>query len=91
MPCSSGREDRMKDRLAKVLAWWAFLHAAAVIGGLIAHETGLRIGHVPVIDDYLNAVSAFSGAWLVMGLAPAIWATLLIWTGSPRLLPWNNS
>ena len=80
----------MKYGLATVLAWWAFLHATAVISGLIAHETGLRRGHVPLVDDYLNAVSAFSGAWLVMGLAPAIWVTLFIWTGSPRILPWRQ-
>ena len=46
----------MKYLLATVLAWWAFLHTAAFIGGLVAHETGLR-AHVRVVDDYLNAVN----------------------------------
>ena len=80
----------MKYRLATVLAWWAFLHTAAFVGRLVAHETGLRARHVPVVDDYLNAVNAFSGAWLVGGLPPAIWVTLFIWTGNPRFLPWKK-
>ena len=41
------------------------MHTAAFTAGLVAHNKGLRAGHVPVVDDYLNAVNEFSGGWWV--------------------------
>ena len=77
------------DRLKNAAAWVAFVHAVLI---------GYSAFCVLVLDvrDYsgeefvnIYARELFDNSKvLVLGFAPAIWLTLWITTGSPRLLPW---
>jgi len=89
----------MKGAVATALSWVAFFSAVMVVNfpfalilcskcGMSENEGAYSL----VINGHLNLLDTLPGGaelWF-LGMAPAIWLLLFLWTGSPRIKPWRK-
>lgn len=77
----------MKERLANVLAWWAFVHAL-IIALAIATAGGKKTELEHAMDYYFDVF--LDSPTLLLAFAPVTWMALYVLTGNPRILPWKR-
>ena len=94
----------MKERLATIFLWLAFLHA--FINALLVVNFPIFIVVCSKCDMFENkslyyrvthayfdflATLPGEGLWLFFGVSPAIWFLLFVCTGSVRIVPWRHA
>ena len=80
----------MKDKLALVLSWWAFLHVASIAIAVADWQIGSgAIGNF-LEATYFDFFLHFLEDAFFFNLPLIIWVALYVFTGSPRLLPWRK-
>ena len=89
----------MKELLAAVLSWVAFLSVVMIINVpiylIVCSKCDMfenKSLYYRVTNGYFDFLATLpgNGLWLFFGLAPAIWLFLFAWTGSARIAPWER-
>ena len=81
----------VKNRVAVVLAWWAFIHVVLIIIG-IADEMNSSLP-IPTseVGRFIRDYSAlYQHEIIYYGFSPALWVVLYLVTGRVALLPWRR-
>ena len=90
----------MRDLLARVLSWVAFMSAFMIanvpIYLIVCSKCDMfesKSLYYQVTNGYFDFLATLpgDGLWLFFGLAPAIWLLLYVWTGSCRFVPWRRN
>ena len=90
----------MKELLAKILSWLAFLNALMIVNFPIFIVVCSKCDMFESKSLYYRVTNAYfdflttlpgDGVWLFFGLSPAIWILLFVCTGSFRFVPWRRA
>ena len=94
------RGSLVKRLLVSISAWLAFVNAVMVLNTpvfiVVCSKCDMfenkslyyRLTHG--YYDLLATLPGEVGLWLCLGLSPAIWVLLYVWTGATRILPWKR-
>ena len=89
----------MKELLATVLSWVAFLSVLMIVNVpiylIVCSKCEMfesKSLYYRVTNGYVDFLATLpgNGLWLFFGLAPAIWLLLFAWTGNVRIVPWER-
>lgn len=89
----------MKELLATVLSWVAFMSALMIVNVpiylIVCSKCDMfesKSLYYRVTNGYFDFLATLPGhgLWLFFGLAPAIWLLLFVWTGRARIAPWER-
>jgi hypothetical protein len=94
-------EIRLKEKLAMVLSWWAFMHLVWILtlpvhlvlfskSGMFESAPSLYERVITVYADFLELGPGPDWLWYVT-LPPFLWLSLWAMTGSVRFFPWKNA
>ena len=86
----------MKNLFATFFCWWAFLHViwmalTFILWGIVDVDDNSPITLTSefIYDYYAFDLFQMNG-WVILGFAPAVWATLRVTTGRWCILPWRK-
>lgn len=89
----------MKELLATVLSWVAFMSALMIVNVpiylIVCSKCDMfesKSLYYQVTNGYFDFLATLpgNGLWLFFGLAPTIWLLLFLWTGKVRIAPWER-
>ena len=89
----------MKELLATILSWVAFMSALMIVNVpiylIVCSKCDMfesKSLYYRITNGYFDFLATLPGhgLWLFFGLAPAIWLLLFVWTGSARIVPWGH-
>ena len=85
----------MKNLFATFFCWWAFFRHLMVLTfilwGIVDLDDNIPITLTSefIYDNYDFDLFQMNG-WVILGFAPAVWATLRVTTGRWCILPWRK-
>ena len=80
----------MKEKIALVLSWWAFIHIIFVAVMFTSYHFDVTAISNFLYGIYFEVLPYVVEDEFVFNLPLLIWVALYVFTGSPRLLPWRK-